>query len=246
MKFLHVASVFSVSIALSANPAFGAKRFLDLEATETQDSRMSSGVEAIDNNEAGTSVRIVEPEDKVRKRMFIQISALNASDAPINFGPENIVARIIDGEEIAVISYEKLAKEEKNRRKWAAIATGLGAASNSIAASNAGNYNGTVYSGGRVASFSGYNAGSAYAAQSLANLENQSRFDQLARNNAASDEQLRSYLRTTTIDPGTSFGGTIVIEMPKTARKTKYPLPFEIKVSFGDDTHFFTGNIIVE
>ena len=62
----------------------------------------------------------------------------NAGDKSFNIGSENVVLETEAGEPIAIIPYERLEKEVKNKQRWAAIATGLAAASNSIAASNAG------------------------------------------------------------------------------------------------------------
>lgn len=173
----------------------------------------------------------------------------NRSNAPFNVGSEDVSAFLADGTSVRIISAEQLAKEEKRRQTWAAIATGLSAASNNINASNAGWDRGTVrynsYTSGSFGSatttgfgsYSSYNAGQAAVAQSLANIQNQQMFERLAANNAAGKEALRSYLRTTTIDPGDVKGGLVTIELPPAVRKSKIPVEVTFSVQAGSERH---------
>lgn len=231
--------------------------YLDLTvAGEHQRSRMDAGVEAIDSSVEHSSVRIHEDENKVSKRGQFSISVFNASNAPSNFGTENITIAFGDGAPVAVISYDRLLKEEKNRQMWAAIAAGMSAAGNNMSAAQAGyssgyaSYSGSTY--GRYgtynsygsASYSGYNGAAAYAAQANANAQNEAMFDRLAASNAANREALKANLRTTTIDPGTGFGGMVTFELPSKARKLKDPVPVHIIVEFAGDKHEFSGQLV--
>ena len=237
-----------VAAIISFSPHAHASNKLDLAATGEQVSRMESGLEVIDSDQKLSSVRIFENEQPVKKRGTMTVLIFNAGDKSFNLGSENVVLETEAGESIAIIPYERLEKEVKNKQRWAAIATGLAAASNSIAASNAGYSNGNVTAYGRggysTATFNSYNSGAAYQAQALVNLQNRQSFDRLAHANTAAKEGLGVNLRTTTIDPGASFGGQIVYELPKQLRKVKGPLPIRVKVKAGDEEHVFAATLI--
>lgn len=232
-------------------------RYLDIAPQgENQRSRMDAGVEAIDSNLEHSSVRILESEDKIGKRGKFSIVVFNASDAPANLGSENISIVLADGTSVAVITYERLLKEEKNRQMWARIAAGLSAASNNMAASEAGYSSGTAtYSGtsfGRfgtvnshgTATVSGYDSGTAYAAQANANAQNQQMFDRLSATNAANLEALKANLRTTTVDPGAAFGGLATFELPTVARRSKVPVRLTVTIDFAGDRHQFSAEVV--
>lgn len=218
---------------------YAANYKLDFTATGEQRSRMDSGLEAVESNLEKSSVKVVEIDERVGKRGFVRLFVYNASDKPFNFGPENVRAELTDGTSVAIVGYDKLLKEEKNRQMWAAIATGLSAASNSLAAANAGTTYGYV---GRTP-VSIYSPTSAYVAQSLANRENDARFATLAANGAASMEALSVNIRTTTVDPGSSFGGGVVFELPKQARSQKTDVPIRFIMMLGSDEHILQGVI---
>src|SRR5688572_9278737 len=117
-------AAFAVGIAALVAPAqvMAAKFKLDLAAQDGQVSRMDSGVEAVDSDLPTSSVRVFETEENVKKRGLLTLYALNAGERPVNLGSENVSLETIDGTQIAVIPYEKLLKEEKNRQMWAAVA----------------------------------------------------------------------------------------------------------------------------
>jgi hypothetical protein len=243
------------AVALLSSPALAAKFTMQLSAGPQQTSRMQSGIAAVDDTAATSSVRLVQAEDDVRKRSSIELLVMNHGDKPFNFGPENVSAKLADGTSVAIITYEQLVHEEKHREMWAAIAVGLGAAANSISAANAGYYSGTAhYSGssfGSVggtsysatsygsASVSGYNAGQAQLAQSVANAENQANFDRLVSQNAGNMQALKAYMRTTTVDPQQMFGGSVMFELPKEARDSKADVPVTFVITINGEEHKF-------
>ncbi len=249
--------VFALGAQSISSAAQAKAIYLDLSAYgEGQRSRMDAGVEAIDSAFRNSSVRVLEDENKVKKRGNFSISIFNASNYPANFGTENITIVFGAGQPVAVVTYEKLVKEEKNRQMWASIAAGLSAAGNSMAASQAGyssgvaSYSGSTY--GRygtyntsgTATYSGYNGAAAYAAQANANAQNEAMFDRLAATSAANLQALKANLRTTTLDPGRGFGGLVTFELPPQARKLKAPVAVRIIVEFAGDRHEFTGQLV--
>lgn len=251
-SFIVGLAAFSFSGLASAKATY-----LDLYAQgDRQRARMDSGVEAVDSALPNSSVRVVESEEKVSKRGQFSVAVFNASGAPINFGTENVTVAVGNSPPMPTVTYERLVKEEKNRMMWAAVAAGLNAASNNIAASQAGYSSGTVaYSGatyGRygtvnsygTGSYSGYNAGAAYAAQATANTQNEQIFGRLAAESAASLQALKANLRTTTIDPGSSFGGLIMFDIPPKARKPAEPIPIRIIVEIAGEKHEMVGRLV--
>src|SRR3569623_2403775 len=104
-------------------------------------------------------------------RSSLRLELFIASSSCFNVGPENVTVETAQGEAVPGISYERLVKEEKHRQMWLAIAAGLAAAGNSVAAATAGYSSGSFNaygSGGWVqGNYSSYNAGQAYAAQAI-------------------------------------------------------------------------------
>ena len=247
------------SMAL-ATPATAAKFRMVLSAGPNQTQRMESGVAAVDSNATESSIRLIQFDGTLKKRASLQLIVMNQSTTPFNFGPENVTATIGDGTAVAIIGYDQLLKEEKRRQTWAAVAAGLAAAGNSMSAANAGYSRGTAsYSGNTwgsvgttsysslntgTVSYSGYNAGQAYAAQSLANHQNQANFERMAALNSDRMEALKQNLRTTTVDPGQVFGGSVMFELPKAARSSKESVPVTFSVRTGGESHTF--NVILQ
>jgi hypothetical protein len=245
----------AMGIALFSTSAGAAKFTMQLNAGPQQISRMQRGVAAVDDSTLASSVRLIQAEGDVRKRSEIQLLVMNQGDKPFNFGPENVTAKLADGTPIAIITYEQLVHEEKRRQMWMAIAAGLSAAGNSMAAANSGYYSGTAaYSGSTFGSFgstpysantfgtatySGYNAAQAQAAQAAANAQNQANFDRMAQQNASNMRAIRAYMRTTTVDPGQMFGGAITFELPKPAQQAKADVPMTFVVTINGDEHRF-------
>src|SRR3954466_14400751 len=177
----------AAAVALCSSSATASKFAMQLTPGAQQTGRMESGVAAVDDTTAGSSVRLVQAEGDLKKRGSVGVVVMNHGEKPFNFGPENVTAKLADGTPVSVITYEQLVHEEKRRQTWAAVAAGLAAAGNSMSASSSGYYSGYgTYHGSTYGSFgstpfnssttgtvtvSGYDYGRAQAAQSLANAE---------------------------------------------------------------------------
>lgn len=245
----------AMGVALISNPALAAKFNMQLRANSLQISRMQSGIAAVDDSTAMSSVRLVQAEGDLKKRGQVQLLVMNQGDKPFNFGPENVTATLTDGTPIGIITYEQLVHEEKRRQAWRAVAAGFAAAGNSMAAANSGYYSGTAtYSGSTFGSFgstpysantfgtatySGYNYGQAQAAQAIANAQNQATFDRMAQQNASNMQALKAYMRTTTVDPGQMFGGAVTFELPRVAQQSRDDLPVIFVVTINGEEHRF-------
>jgi hypothetical protein len=237
----------AVLLGVSA-PALAAKQYLDVQAAADQQSRMDYGVEMVESSLPMTSARLFEPEERAKKRVAVKVMVYNAGAVPLNFGPENVTVETVEGMAVAVIPYERLLKEEKNRQAWAMVGMALGAAGNSMSASQAGYNYGTVNAYGNggwaTGTYSSYNGGQAYAAQSIANAQNQQMAARFQENKAAAFEALQANLRTTTVDPGEVFGGQITIELPPAVRKSKAPVDLLIRMRMGEEVHTFNAQVV--
>jgi hypothetical protein len=252
MKRLVVGAML---VALCSTSAVASKFTMQLNPTPKQASRMQSGVAAVDDSSATSSVRLIQAEGDLKKRGSIELLVMNQGATSFTFGPENLTATLADGTPVPIVTYEQLVHEEKRRETWAAVAAGLAAAGRSMSAANSGYYSGTAtYSGNTFGTFgstpynsttfgtatiSGYDYGASQAAQSSANLQNQEMFARMTEQNASKMEALKGYMRTTTVDPQQMFGGTGMFDLPKAARGSKNDVPMTFVVTINGEEHRF-------
>lgn len=248
----------AASLLMLSAPATAAKFDLALQPLPGQNPRMVAGIQSVDNHSGASSVRLVPHEGAIKKRGTLQLMVLNRGQQPFNVGPENVTAKLADGTPVEIIPYERLLKEEKNRKMWRSIAAGLSAMNNSTSANHAGFVSGTAtYSGstfGRIggiggtpfssttsgtATISGYDEGRAIAARSIADQQNNQIFANLAQQNAAGRAAVQTHARTTTVDPEGVFDGQIVFELPKATRSAKTDQTVTFIVNVGGEEHRF-------
>ncbi len=249
MKFAFAVGV----LAALSTPAMAGGFTMHLVPNEKQQARVEQGLEAIDSDGTTSAIRFVEPSETFKKRGLITVYFANNGDRSFTAGPENVSATAEDGTPVSIISIQQLAREEKKRQTWAAIAAGLAAAGNSMNAAYAGNTYGTAtYSGntyGNVggygynshttgyATYSGYDATAAAIANQNANIQNERIFSNLAQRRANGEAALRSLLNTTTVDPHAALGGMITFELPSKMRSSKLPIPVTFVVEAGGERH---------
>jgi hypothetical protein len=161
-----------------------------------------------------------------------------------------------------MMNYNDLLKQQERREAWQAFAVGLTAAGRSLQASQAGySYGSGIYSGSSYgtigstpfsssnfgsASYSSYNAAAAMAAQSIADEQNRRDVLEMSLIHAAQRSELEQYMKTTTIDPGQSFGGFVQYRIPRIVRSSKAPVAISIEVRTGDETHIFPATLSVQ
>lgn len=246
-------------LAAIASPASAASYVLDLKASGEQVSRFDDGREVLDNSAPQSTVRILEPLEAQPKQSGLAIFVLNTGSAPFNFGPENITIKLSTGATVAMLSYQELLKQQKRREAWQAIGASLAAAGRNMQASQAGySYGTATYSGNTYGSFgstpfsantfgtatySGYNASAASAAQANANAINQQELQALQLRQAAARADLAQVMKTTTVQPGQVFGGTLQYVVPPAVRSSKAPIPVTLEVRVGDEVHTFEGTL---
>ena len=186
----------------------------------------------------GRSVLIVRVANRTSQPITIEEGAVSAMSAT---GP------------LEVLAYTALMKEEKTRQAWAAVATGLAAAGNSMAASNAGysSYQGTAHTSASVYGSGGYggasattrysgtsyNGAAATAAQQVANAENSRLLEQLEASSAMGEQVIEGALRTHTIEPGDFHAAYVEVELPRLHSGVAQHLDVVLRLQ-GMETHF--------
>jgi len=174
-----------------------------------------------------SAVEVGIPEQRKGKRVMVAVVALNFGAEPTSLGYENVDIRTASGEEAKLVSYDDLRHQAKVRAGWMTFFAGVAAGLNSYGAAR---YGGSGYIG-RVPYYSPVGA---QMALDRADAQNAALFTSIAVN---LDETLGkldgAVLRTTTIDPKTSFGGYVAFDLPKGATVAD----MVAVVTFGGDTH---------
>ena len=179
-----------------------------------------------------SAVEVAVPEQRKGKRVMVAVVALNFGAEPTSLGYENIDIRTASGEEAKLVTYDELRHQAKVRAGWMTVFAGVAAGLNSYGAAR---YGGSGYVG-RVPYYSPVGA---QMALDRADAQNAALFTSIAVN---LDETLGkldgAVLRTTTIDPRTSFGGYVAFDLPKGATVAD----MVAVVSFAGDTHIIPLN----
>jgi hypothetical protein len=179
-----------------------------------------------------SAVEVGIPEQRKGKRVMVAVVALNFGAEPTSLGYENVDIRTASGGEAKLVSYDELRHQAKVRAGWTTFFAGVAAGLNSYAAAR---YGGSGYVG-RVPYYSPVGA---QMALDRADAQNTALFTSIAVN---LDETLGkldgAVLRTTTIDPRTSFGGYVAFDLPKGATVAD----MVAVVTFAGDTHIIPLN----
>lgn len=191
----------------------------------------------------GLSTVNITPLGNDHNKLRFAVTFFNKGQQPANFGIENVRATL-GGNPHVVLDKDQLVRIAKKREGWkmaaVAMAGGLAAAS---AAANAGRseYNSTMVApSGRVYR---YNAtyvnhteralvtGAAAAGTAYAVSQIQNGLDEITANLNG------EILQTTTVDPGSGYGGLVMID--KLKAKGAYDLPLNLIVSVNGRDYAF-------
>jgi len=238
----HLAAVLAV--AMCSSPAV-AERRVNVQPVETEGAtiRFTQGVATVDVQREHGAVQVT-PLGLDHNRFTFLVVAMNMGDTADNFGVEDVDADI-GGQHVATLTRERLDQMARNRAMWrqiaVAAATGLAAG---VAANQRDHYTATTFTphgtyrtfisapstGGQIAA-AGLVAGGAY---SIAQIQGQ-----LDATRAALANEI---LQTTTIDPGDSYGGRIVIEQATGSNRT-LPQDVHLVVHFGGEDYRFAFHV---
>lgn len=179
-----------------------------------------------------SAVEVAVPEQRKGKQVLVAVVALNFGAGPTSLGYENVDIRTASGEEAKLVSYDELRHQAKVRAGWTTFFAGVAAGLNSYAAAR---YGGSGY----VGRMPYYSPVGAQLALDRADAQNAALFTSIAVNLDATLAKLDgAILRTTTIDPGTSFGGFVAFDLPKGATVAD----MVAVVTFAGDTHIVPLN----
>lgn len=208
----------------TTTPALADEYTLRAEATAGQQARMDRGVRVVQSTSDSTLVRFMASSDPFEEESAFQVMVVNGGDEPFDLGTEHLTATLADGTPVNIRTFEELSKKDKKgggfwNKLSGLVSTGISAA---------------------AASYSGE-----FAALAKASKVGDSLLGQSDPDKAEKTVNLGEILRTTTVDPGDSFGGTVVFELPKKAQKVinknkKKPTEMLVKVSTGSEEHLFT------
>ena len=188
------------------------------------------------------AVQVAMPPTDKGRRVGIVVIALNRGASPQSLGYENVSVRTSAGVPVTLLTYEVLQHKARVQAGWMTFFAAVAAGANSYAAQQSayGHSYGSAYTstryGGVASTYSAryYSPVAAQVGQARANAENRDLFAAVSGQLEATLAKLDgSVLRTTTIDPGESFGGMVVFDLPKgTALRD-----LVVSVNYAGETH---------
>ncbi len=231
-------------------PAVAADRTFAPVASESQTVEYRNGEALVIARTASAAV-IVSLTPKDKKAAYLNLGVQNNGGDAFLVSDESVSAQSGD-QPLKVSTYADRMKAEKRRQMWASVGAGLQAASNSMAASQAGyqstsgSYQGTTnvtaYGTGSYAQATGrtqgtyygtgYSGAAAHQARQAANASNNELFGQMRAEAEASEAGLNSRaLQANTVSSGEFVSGDVEIQLPKRSKA----LPAELVVSVAVD-----------
>ncbi len=159
--------------------------------------------------------------------------------------------------QIHVFSYDELTAEVRRKQAWATVGVALAGAAGALSAANAGySHSYGTYSGNSWGSYSGalngtyssnttgvystttYDAGRAYAAQSLNNAQMAANLSAVQLEGQQRLAELQNtILKDNTVLPGEWVGGIVMLDVPRKAPDGI--ARYRIEVRFGGEVHTF-------
>jgi hypothetical protein len=233
--------ILAGALALASSSAFAETRLkFDPIADAGVNVRYLKGVATLDRADDAAAVQVT-PIGLDHGRLTFAVSVLNLSQAPDNFGIEDVTATV-GNQTVPVLSRDRLDQMARNRAHWAQFAMAMaGGLSAAAAASSRDTYHATTFTphgmysttittpsvGGQIA------AAGAVAGTSVAIGAIQARLD------ATRDALANEILQTTTVMPQDSYAARFVIEKFKgnwpqnvhlvmTFAGKQYPFDFQV------------------
>lgn len=259
MKTSIRCAILSVALIATSVPVYADDFAIAISPSSNQTIRYDHGVASIDSVQKYSIVRIVNIAGNDKKSVSFVIGILNTSGQPLNFGPENITVRPTGMQSIALTTYEEAMEAERKKEGREKFWSRVGAIGRGLSASNAGTtYTSGTYGGttsgwvgndlvtaqtGGTYSGTQYNSGAALAAQRNAqemNVQDRANLEQKWANRTAATNNL---LRTTTVDPGTMYGGIATFPIGKELKKTKGRVQVTIEIDVAGERHIFLAQL---
>jgi len=244
-------ATIATAILICAAPAFADDYSLKVMPIEAQTIRYDRGTASVDSTQSQSIVRIVNVPGDDEKSVSFVIGVLNASGQPVNFGPENITISPVGMQPLSLTTYEQAMEAERKRQNREKFWAGVAAFGRGMAAADAGNtYTSGSFSGTASGDFfsgfySGtqYNSGAAVAAQRDAREMNAQDRAELERRWTYRFADMSNLLRTTTVNPGTIYGGIATFPITKEIKKDRGPVRVLIHVDIAGERHSFEARL---
>jgi hypothetical protein len=212
-----------------------------------QQAMMRDGRPAISSRQKSSLVLVSPARRQIKSgsRPVYVVAIYNLARTPVDFRVSDVeVIQTVNGQpyQIAVLPYETLVQEEKNRQVAAAILTGVAAAGNAYSASQAGHgtFNATSYGprGGTVTTSGSYYDPTANAiAQNNAAAQNEAMISATIAQGQANLATLeRSVIKDNTLMPGEWYGGQLHLAPPKDSSNDESK-SYTISVLVGSNKH---------
>lgn len=230
--------VAAATIALIAAPSIAAPK-IDVQGLilGNEGARYVKGVPTLDLQQQGGAVQIRFLGWDHSNAVFA-VGFFNAGFEPVNIGLEDLHASA-NGKPVRIFTVDELTRQAKNRAMWRSIGLaflgGLGAAA---AASQRDTYHGSVSGPYGTYSYSG----------SYPSLAGQLQANQISRDTGYGIALIQHQLdlaigaigdrviQRTTVDPGTAYGGLMVVEKLDYG---KTPLEFRLDVDWNSERYPF-------
>lgn len=208
--------IFFAGLLVSTSPLLAADYKSKPVPQSTDSVTYYKGTPVVERATPFGKVRITSIGEETGKPAFV-VDMLNESDAPINFGTENINASVVgEKKPTTVYSADDIQRMVQNKANWAAALTAMaGASATNTSYGRACGYGGCVTASVTTPNY--------YAQANAARQVNEIRNDEAGR----IDELSQNYLQLTTVQPGEGYGGRVAISKPKSK---KWPAVLKLTV----------------
>jgi hypothetical protein len=209
----------------------------------TQTLRYEQGTPTTFSDMASSSVQVTPLGVNNDRRLVFGVAAFNKGRAPSNFGVESLSLADDKVASVHIFTTEEIVHEAKVRAAWAQVAIALSGAAAAYAA-NANAYqttNGYVAGPYGTSTFSAttYDPAAATLGTAAAVAGTAYGITAVQHSLDSSIANARTtMLQTTTVDPGSSYGGTTIADDIR-----DYPQNVSLSVNWNGDVHVFKFNV---
>lgn len=219
MKYFHKVTA-CLALASTSTPVMAKEKVL-IQAVQTggESVRYFKGTPTLDLEQAYGAVQVT-PYTIDHGSLVFTLAIYNNGSQPVNFGLENVRAEVV-GTPISLLTVDQLIAKAESRARWSQIGLALlGGLAAGAAVSQRSTYHSTTYTPyGTYRTWASYS--NPYAAQNAAIIAGGTGLainavqNQLDRTREALGENV---IQLTTVDPGDSFAGKIVLAKLKDKR----------------------------
>jgi hypothetical protein len=211
MNRLCIAAVAALALG-AASPAWARAYQLAPAPAEGQTVKYDKGVATLVSTRPDTEVWATPPGSAVDGRITLAVGVANDGDASAEIDQGDVEVFTVEGVKLAVYDLAALEKEAKAKQAW----VGFGAAlAGGLAAANSNRYDASDT----------YNRSLAATNAVVASAGD-------AASGKVDDDMSQNILKRTTVAPGETGGGYVVIQKPP-----KGASAIRVQISFGGDLH---------